>query len=39
MHRIAMLRPGDTIEISLQRGQQSLELRTIVGALRQSSDS
>ena len=39
MHRIAMLRPGDTVEISLQRGQQSLALRTIVGALRQSSDN
>ena len=37
MHRIAMLRPGDAVQISLQRGQQSLELRTIVGALRQSS--
>ena len=36
MHQIAKLRPGDTIEISAQRNQQSLELRTVVGALRQS---
>jgi serine protease DegS len=37
MHRIAMLRPGDTVGISIQRDQQSLELRAIVGALRQSA--
>jgi serine protease DegS len=37
MHRIAMLRPGDTVEISVQRNQQSLELRAVVGALRQST--
>jgi serine protease DegS len=37
MHRIAMLRPGDTVEISVQRDQQSMELRTVVGALRQST--
>lgn len=36
MHRIAMLRPGDTVGISVQRGQQSVELRAIVGILRQS---
>jgi serine protease DegS len=37
MHRIAMLKPGDTISISLQRGQQSLELRAVVGVLNHSS--
>lgn len=37
MHRIALLRPGDTVAISVQRNQQSLELRTVVGVLRQSS--
>lgn len=37
MHRIALLRPGDTVEISVQRNQQSLELRAIVGVLRQST--
>ena len=37
MHRIAMLRPGDTVEISVQRNQQSLELRAVVGVLRQST--
>ena len=37
MHRIAQLRPGDTIAISLQRGQQSLELRAVVGIQGQSS--
>jgi serine protease DegS len=39
MHRIAMLRPGDTVEVSVQRSQQSLEFRPIVGALRQSAGS
>lgn len=37
MHRIAMLKPGDTIAISLQRNRQSLELSAIVGALNQSA--
>jgi serine protease DegS len=37
MHRIAQLRPGDTISISVQREQQSLELRTVVGIQGQSS--
>jgi serine protease DegS len=36
MHRIAMLKPGDTIAISVQRNEQSLELRAVVGVLRQS---
>jgi serine protease DegS len=36
MHHIAMLRPGDTVDISVQRNRQSLELRAVVGALRQS---
>jgi serine protease DegS len=37
MHRIALLRPGDTVAISVQRNQQSFELRAVVGVLRQSS--
>ena len=36
MHRIAMLRPGDTVGVSVQRGRQSLELRGIVGVRSQS---
>ena len=38
MHRIALLRPGDPVAISVQRSQQSFELRAVVGVLRQSSD-
>ena len=34
MHRIAMLKPGDKIAISLQRSQQSLELNAVVGILK-----
>ena len=37
MHRIAMLRPGDTVGITLLREQQSFELRAVVGALNQSA--
>jgi serine protease DegS len=36
MHRIAMLRPGDTVGVSVQRDKQSLELRGIVGVRSQS---
>jgi serine protease DegS len=36
MHRIAQLRPGDNIDITVQRGQQSVDLTAIVGTLRQS---
>jgi serine protease DegS len=36
MQRIALLRPGDSVDIILLREQQSLELRAIVGALNQS---
>ncbi len=36
MHRIAMLRPGDMVRISLQRNRQSLEIQAIVGVLNQS---
>lgn len=39
MHQIALLRPGDTVAISVQRNLQSLELRAIVGVLRQSTGS
>ncbi len=38
MQRIAMLRPGDSVDIALLREQQSLELRAIVGVLNQSRD-
>jgi serine protease DegS len=38
MHRIAMLKPGDTVAISVQRNRQSLELNAVVGALNQSND-
>jgi serine protease DegS len=36
MHRIALLRPGDSLDIALRRGQQSMELRAVVGVLSQS---
>ncbi len=39
MHRIAMLRPGDTIAITVQRGQQSIDLKAVIGTLRQSQAS
>lgn len=38
MHRIAMLKPGDSVAISLQRNRQSLEVNAVVGALNQSTD-
>lgn len=37
MHRIAQLRPGDAIAVTVLRGQQSLELRAVVGVQGQSS--
>lgn len=37
MHRIALLKPGDTVAIAIQRGQQNIELRPVVGVLNQSS--
>lgn len=37
MHQIAKLRPGDKIRVSIQRNNQSLELRAIVGVLNQSA--
>lgn len=37
MHRIARLRPGDTVGISVQREQQSLDLRAVVGIQGQTS--
>lgn len=36
MHRIAMLRPGEVIDVTVRRKQQTLELHAIVGTLRQS---
>ncbi|MEP1470710.1 MAG: trypsin-like peptidase domain-containing protein [Halieaceae bacterium] len=35
-NRIAFLRPGDTIEVTVQRGNQSLDLKGVVGTLRES---
>ena len=37
MHRIAFLRPGENVAVSVQRNEQSLELQAIVGTLRQSA--
>jgi len=37
MHQIARLRPGDAIAITVQRGQQSLALRAVVGVQGQTS--
>ena len=39
MHQIAMLKPGDTVAISLQRNQQSLDLNAIVGILQDSTET
>jgi serine protease DegS len=36
MHRIALLRPGDKISITVQRNQQSIDLQAVIGSLRQS---
>ncbi|MEH6580390.1 MAG: trypsin-like peptidase domain-containing protein [Halioglobus sp.] len=36
MHRIALLRPGDTISVTVQRNQQSIDLQAVIGSLRQS---
>lgn len=36
MHRIALLRPGEAVNISLLRGRQSIELTAVVGVLNQS---
>jgi len=36
MHRIALLRPGEKVAVSLLRDRQSIELEAIVGVLRQS---
>jgi serine protease DegS len=36
MHRIAMLRPGEAVNIALQREQQSLEVTAIIGTRSQS---
>ena len=36
MHHFALLRPGDSVDIALLRGEQSLELRAVVGVLSQA---
>ncbi|MBN7795354.1 S1C family serine protease [Parahaliea mediterranea] len=36
MHQIAMLRPGDDIDVTVQRDHQTLDLHAIVGTMRQS---
>lgn len=38
MLRIALLRPGDSVDIAIQRNQQSMDLRAIVGVLSQSGN-
>jgi len=38
MHKIALLRPGDNVAISLLRDRQSMELTAVVGVLNQSGD-
>ena len=35
-NKIALLRPGDTIEVTVQRDNQTLDLKAIVGTLRES---
>jgi len=37
MHRIALLKPGDAVAISVQRNGQSLELSAVVGVLNHSA--
>lgn len=37
MHRIALLRPGDSVDIAIQRDLQSIDLRAIVGVLSHSA--
>jgi serine protease DegS len=39
MYKIALLRPGDSIDVTVQRDQQSIDLTAVVGALRQSEGS
>ena len=39
MHRIALLRPGDPVAISLLRDRQSLELTAVVGVLNRPGDA
>ncbi len=39
MHRIAQLRPGDKIDITVVRNNQTVDLQAIVGTLRQSPTS
>ena len=36
MHRIALLRPGDKIDVTVERDQQSMDLQAVIGSLRQS---
>jgi hypothetical protein len=38
VHRIAMLKPGESVSISVQRNRQSIELNAIVGVLNQSGE-
>ena len=39
MHRIALLRPGDKISVTVERDQQSMDLQAVIGSLRQSQIS
>jgi serine protease DegS len=38
MHRIALLKPGESVAISVLRGTQSMELTAVVGILNQSGE-
>jgi serine protease DegS len=36
MHHIALLRPGDKINVTVQRNQQSIDLEAVIGSLKQA---
>ncbi|MEH6591715.1 MAG: trypsin-like peptidase domain-containing protein [Halioglobus sp.] len=36
MHDIALLRPGDKINVTVQRNQQSIDLEAVIGSLKQA---
>ena len=36
MHQMAMLRPGDRVQVTVERNQQSIDLEAVVGTLQQS---
>ena len=36
MHHIALLRPGDKINVTVQRDQQAIDLEAVIGSLKQA---